>query len=285
MVTLKNYDYPIEKFISQAEKTRWTMPHNPAAVRRRVYNMSTEITESFMNIIDFKNKRVLTVGSSGDQVLTYALMGSSDITVMDANPLTPFYVYLKLTAVKHLSREEFISFFKKNGQNSKFMDEKIYKEKIQPYLDVNIANFWDNLYEKGFQDKIFNLDGSLDNLPPYLLNDDNYSKVKNQISNTDIVFVLSDLSDFHKYADGKYDFIDLSNIYTYVPNNKFFSAVDNLYPHLSEDGLFKLHYGEESLKDNFNLYGKECIVVTPEESTTSKFFIWQNGPELKEEKI
>ena len=284
MISLKNYDYPIEKFIAQAEKTRLTMPHNPAAVRRRIYNMSTEITPSFMEGINFEDTRVLTVGSSGDQLLTYALKGSKDITIMDANSLTPFYSCLKLEALNKLSREEFISFFTKSSSNKNFMDEKTYKEKIRPNLDSALASFWDNLYEKDYHDKIFNLEGSLDTLPPYLINDENYSKTKDVISNVNVTFVLSDISNFYKYAEGEYDFIDLSNIYTYVSKDKFFGAVDNLYPNLKEKGLFKLHYGDLSLKEDFDLYGKECKIINSKETNAKVFFVWQNSPEIKSEK-
>ena len=60
-----------------------------------------------MQGINLKNKRVLTVGSSGDQLLTFSLMGSRDVTIMEANPLTPFFVALKLEALQALTRIAF----------------------------------------------------------------------------------------------------------------------------------------------------------------------------------
>lgn len=290
MINLINYDYPIEKFVSVAEKARWTMPSHPSCVKRRIYNMSTEIDETFMQGINLKKKRVLTVGSSGDQLLTYSLMGSKDVTIMDANPLTPFFVALKLEALQTLTREEFISFFTRDSffadsdSNKNFMNYEVYLEKIRPNLDSDIASFWDAIYEKDIANKIFNLDGKMTGLPPYLSTDESYQQTRQNILNTNITFALAELSSFHEHASEEYDLIDLSNIYTYVKKDKFFEAVNNLYPFLTEKGLFKLHYGEEELKSEFNLYNKPCESITSSLGDAKQFFIWQNSPELKNDK-
>ena len=73
--------------------------------------------------------------------------------------------------------------------------------------------------------------------------------------------------------------------YWYKFKDKFFGAVDNLYPNLKEKGLFKLHYGDLSLKEDFDLYGKECKTINSEETNAKVFFVWQNSPEIKSEKI
>ena len=259
------------------------MPSHPAAVKRRIYNMSTEMDRSFMQDADVKDKRVLTVGSSGDQIIAYALLGSKDITVMDANVLTPFFAVLKMTALQVLTREEFIDFFA-DAKKEEFMNEKVYQEKIRHNLGSEWARFWDAMYEKKCHNRIFNLDALPGEFPLYLSDNENYLKARGLTSQVNVTFVFADISQFHEYMEGEYDIIDLSNIYTYVSKDKFNVAVDNMYPNLTHNGLFKLHYGEKSLKDNFNLYEKECsfLAVNGAKTGVEKgFFIWENDPELK----
>ena len=286
MITLKNYDkYSIEQLISHGEKVRWTMPAHPSAVKRRIYNMSTEMDMSFMQDVDVSDKRVLTVGSSGDQIIAYALLGSKDITVMDANVLTPFFARLKLSALQVLTREEFIDFFV-DSKKEEFMNEKVYQEKIRQNLSPELVQFWDAMYEKKYHNRIFNLDPQQSEFPLYLSDNDKYLKARKLTSQIDLTFVFADISQFHEHMEGEYDIIDLSNIYTYVSKDKFDVSVEHMYPYLEENGLFKLHYGKSALKENFNLYGKECFILAVEnvkDEVERGFFMWRNDAELKAE--
>ena len=54
----------------------------------KIYPFTTENLNAYLTKYDFTNKRVLTVGSSGDQILNTFLMGAKDITVFDINPFT-----------------------------------------------------------------------------------------------------------------------------------------------------------------------------------------------------
>ena len=51
-----------------------------------IYPFTTENLNGYMNKLDFKNKKVLTVGSSADQILNVFLLGCKDITLLDINP-------------------------------------------------------------------------------------------------------------------------------------------------------------------------------------------------------
>ena len=91
---------------------------------------------------------------------------------MDANPLSPFYIKLKLHTINILTREEFITFFV-DRTNKSFVHKTLFKEKLQPTLGEPLRTFWNTMYEKGSQDKLYNLDGTLKDLPLYLINDEN----------------------------------------------------------------------------------------------------------------
>ena len=260
----------------------------PWAVVTRLYSCSTEITEDYLEQFDFKGKRIITVGSSGDQVLTFAFLGCKDITLMDANPLTPFFVNLKIAAIKALTREEFIVFFKqdifKENDNSDFMNMRLYG-KIRSELDETTKVFWDKLYDDKIQDEIFHIySGVNDNSkPPYLINDEKYEELKAKIDEVKVSFYHADLSTFHENAEGEYDFIDLSNIYTYVSNEKYWNSVANLYQHLSKNGYMKLHYCNTDELSDFSYLDKPAFTVTVKDIKENSFIIWQNDEYLYEQ--
>ena len=62
-------------------------------------------------MFDLKDKSLLTVGSSGDQVINASLKNCKDITVLDINPFTKYYFNLKKAAILTLKYEEFCKFF------------------------------------------------------------------------------------------------------------------------------------------------------------------------------
>lgn len=253
----------------------------PWSVITRLYSHSTEITEDYLKDFDLKEKRIVTVGSSGDQVLTYAHLGSKDITLMDANPLTPFFVNLKIAALKTLTRQEFLNFFNQN--NDTFMNFRTYG-KMRELLDETTKVFWDKLYDDNIQDKIFHIysRASESSIPPYLVNDEVYKELKVKIDDVNINFYQSDLSTFHENMNGEYDLIDLSNIYTYVKNEKFWTAIDKLYPYLAKDGFLKLHYDDPNTIDEFSYLNKKSSSI-PVKNIDNVFIIWQNDEYLYEQ--
>lgn len=276
-----NIDFDLEMAIKRAYVAARCNFSAPWCVITRLYSSSTEITEDYLKDFDFKGKRIVTVGSSGDQVLTYAYLGCEDITLMDANPLTPFFVNLKLAALKVLTRKEFISFFKQD--NKEFMDMRLYG-KIRETLDDATKVFWDKLYDEELQDKIFHIYSSASDqsIPPYLVSDDTYLELRDKIDNVYINFHQADISTFNEHMSGEYDLIDLSNIYTYVKKEKYWESIDKLYQHLTKDGFIKLHYGDANMSDEFSYLDKKSFEVTVKD-IDNVFIIWQNDEFLYKE--
>ena len=77
----------------------------------RIYPFATENVNGYMNCFDLKNKSLLTVGSSGDQILNAYNKGCRDVTLIDVNPFAPFYIYLKIAGILSLDYQEFMEFF------------------------------------------------------------------------------------------------------------------------------------------------------------------------------
>ena len=76
----------------------------------KIYTFTTENISDYMKYFDFDGKNLLTVGSSGDQILNSFLCGARDITLYDINPYAKFHVYLKIASILSLNYNEFINF-------------------------------------------------------------------------------------------------------------------------------------------------------------------------------
>ncbi len=280
LITINN-ELSLEDYIKVSHTTSRIRPFYPAEVRLRIYPLSTEITEDFLSGFDLHNKRVMTMGSSLDQLFSYALLGSTDITIMDANNLTIPFFYMKLAALKVLSREEYIVFFYNDiseKYSSKFLDKEIYL-KFKNNIPDKYRSFWDNMYSEGVINRLFHFYPSAADgmLPYYLSSDETYEYVRSIIDDITINITITDLSKFSDYLNDEYHLIDLSNVYTYVEKKKYWDAVNNLGNFLSVDGIFKLHYMEKNSidEDEFNLLGKksEYLLIR---NINNGFIIWYN---------
>jgi hypothetical protein len=106
----------------------------------RIYPFSNEnITESLEDI-DLEGKSVITVGSSGDQVLNAILKGATNITLIDGNPLARYYVELKIAAIRNLEYTECLSFL-----TAKNILSYKYYQKISHDLSDEAKIFWDSI--------------------------------------------------------------------------------------------------------------------------------------------
>ena len=254
-------------------RTGWA---SPSALVRKLYFLSTELGDGFMGNINLDQKRVLTVGSSGDQVFDYALMGSRDITVMDANIATPFFIELKCAALKALSRQEFLDFFVMNFDetNDKFMSLDIYNKLIRPQIsNEKVRQYWDYVLvqDKVYVNNQFHFDkGSGLGYPRYLSSDEAYEKTREIIDSVKVNFYFADISEFYNHADGEYDLIDLSNILRYFSSPAkvltCWEAVDNLHSHLTSNGILKLEYGNKGEKQYrfMDKHTREISYANPE---------------------
>lgn len=222
-------------------------------------------------------KKVLTVGSSGDQALTALYNGAKDITVVDANVYTKYYTDYKMAAIKNLSADDFHYYFV-------VMESPFCKDvftKIFHDLDKDSQIFWGIIFmeeddvltrtAKGtpIKNKMWNDFYRMDEMKDSLFdhNEDgdyeNYDKLQEILRKGDfsLKFINADFGKFPEVAKDKYDLILLSNVFDYVRDiddcATFSRVVNKLYDdHLNDGGKMQILYafGNDSFPSLWYLF-------------------------------
>lgn len=211
-----------------------------------IYLFTTENIAGYMNDLDLHNKKVITVTGSGDHVINAVLKGARKITTFDVNPLTKYYLDLKLAAIKDLSLDEFKELLLYENKNS-FAYEVIKK------LDMNKESkkFWLDSLERFNQSGLLLRKSALFNTKYFdasrkikenlYLNEENYTIVKDNLKDVDIEFIEKNIKDLE--LNEEYDYMFLSNISDYLKDiykenyldkyqeliSKFKAKVKNIY--------------------------------------------------------
>ena len=189
-------------------------------VFQEVYPFTTEAIGGYFADIDFKDKSVLTVGSSLDQAFNASLFGAKNIVVYDINKNTEVFYKLKRDKVLSVTRTE------------------LYKE----ILDIKDVPFT--------RHEIFPEHVVVDS-NPYLQSDENYELLRQRLLDDNISFVCGDIFDMNSsIGDEKFDIMIFSNILQYL---EFFAKKEDPYiflkenfdkwvEHLNDNGLLQLLY-------------------------------------------
>lgn len=199
----------------------------------KIYSFSTENVSGYMDYFDFNNKSLLTVGSSGDQVLNSFYCGSRDITLFDINPYAKYYVYLKIAAILSLDYTEFQLFFFKHYESpfkdNNYMFSKDLFNKIKDNLrvfDYESYLFFDELFSlfipSIIRTRLFDDDEDrkivIKGFNKYLKDEDSYNKLRNIIKKIYFTFIHGDI--FKDNINGRFDNIFLSNLCSVVEVDK-----------------------------------------------------------------
>ena len=224
---------------------------------QKIYPFTTENISGYIDKFNLKDKSLLTVGSSGDQVINAILKGCKDITLLDINPYTKFYYYLKVASIMTLNLDEFMLFLRYKDYPNIFEDNKNVfnielwnKVKIVLRLiDYETYLFWDELFQTINPEKIRKRLFSLDeynsklilNCNPYLKSKDLYEETRNKVKNIHPTFINSNI--FNVDLKRKYDNIWLSNIGTSITKEEMIvKMTDNLVKFLNKEGLLLISY-------------------------------------------
>lgn len=192
----------------------------------RLYSMTNENIYGFLSNLNLKDKEVLTVTGSGDQLINSYLLGAKNVTCFDSNPLTFINLKLKKAAIKSLSLDEFIDFFGMYGGDHKRkylpLDNRLF-ERISKDLDYETKELFDFIINRqqgiAFDDIYFDFDRDIDVLKfvDGYLNKDSFAYIKNILENKELSFINSNLNSLSTVlGDKKYDLILLSNISDYI---------------------------------------------------------------------
>ncbi|MFH1307439.1 MAG: DUF3419 family protein [archaeon] len=206
----------------------------PMSESAPMYVYATEMISSYYPMLGLKNKKVLTVCGSGDQVLNAYFFGASKVIGFDLNKRCKLITKLKIAALSELDYKDFLKFFGESKVNQGF-DYNIYV-KLRNKLDRKTKNFFDKLYGE------FNLDGkklarsryfrqrdyfksvSKTAINSYIKNIGAYNKMEVIARKIRLEFICEDLKNIAKnrrVAKEKFDIINLSNVPNYF-TGKFF---------------------------------------------------------------
>lgn len=225
----------------------------------RAFLFTTENISGFSKKISFKNKKILTVCSSGDQAFNMALNEANEIDLFDINIFSKYYFRLKEAAIKSLSYDEFLDFFThKNIFCSNVFSVDTYLKLRDNILDDDIRKFWDYLFchypgKVIYKSKLFfkadNSRKKYIECNDYLKNESNYNKLKDILKNKKFNFYNLDLFNDKIPNNKKYDFIYLSNIFDclYISNaleyiKKIKEIVLDIKNNLTENGRIAVSY-------------------------------------------
>lgn len=229
----------------------------------QLYPFTTENISGYINHFVLKDKSLLTVGSSCDQILNAILMDCKNITLLDINPYTKYYYYLKVAALLELNRDEFLKFLRFRDYPEVFKDNKeffnisVYNKIRNTLRLLNYESylFWDELFQTfkplDIRENLISHDEGRNeevigsNL--YLKNTILYEEIKNKIKNAKPVFINGDLFDVK--LEEKFDNIWLSNVASYLAFEEIKIMIDIFYELLNKNGKLLIGYLYDTTRD------------------------------------
>lgn len=226
-----------------------------------LYPFTTENIAGYINNFNLSNGTLLTVGSSGDQIINASLFDCQNVTCLDICPYTKFYIYLKISCLLELSKNEFLEFlsykYKTFSDNIFAFNNDIYKRIISTLrlLDYESYLFWDELFSnfKGLniRKELFYFDENKTEVivgyNPYLQSDISYDETKTKIKKTKLEFITDDI--FKVKMDKQFDSIWLSNIGTYISRHFLKTMIDNVSKNLNNNGLLLISYLYKTIRN------------------------------------
>lgn len=237
----------------------------------KIYTFTTENISGYLKYFDLENKSLLTVGSSGDQVLNAYLEGCRDITLVDINEFAKFYLYLKISAIMTLDYKGFKDFFFKCNSNyfnidiNKNMFSKKTFDKFKSTLrliDYESYLFFDELFNtfssstirKNLMNDDVLVNSIIKGFNKYLKNEENYNllqkMLKKELHKLKFNYINEDILKFD--SEKRYDNIFLSNISKYITLNDLECLVMRLNENLNEKMLFSYIYQTTFDKDKYD---------------------------------
>ncbi len=225
-----------------------------------IYPFTTENINGYLSLYDLKNRNVLTVGSSSDQIINSFVMGAKEVDSFDINPFTEYYFNLKKAGIMELDLYEFNTFFSLvNNSRLLFKNENAFNRelfnKLSKSMDGETLIFWNSLYKEYSPLQIRKRLFSNDEFPTKVLkrmnaylDEEKYIKLKHTINSLNPKFYNYSLNEISKHLTDNYDYILLSNISHYLfimYNNSLNSFKDDvlaLEKHLNTNGIIFFAY-------------------------------------------
>lgn len=214
----------------------------------------------YFSEFNFQDKSFLTIGSSCDPIINAAYFGCTEQTLIDINPFTREYFWLKKASLMALRRKEFKDYFCYRNYFPHLVDNRNALnlesfEKIIPYLralDFESYLFWQDLFNKHkgleVRKKLFTHDEEkghiLDITNPYLKDEVSYTKAQEAMRLVVPKIIEGDIYQYEDFTN--YDNINLANLAQFAWNSldiyNFKQLVDRLAEHLNINGTMVIAY-------------------------------------------
>ena len=240
-----------------------------------IYPFTTEMISGYLKFFKLKNKSLLTVGSSGDQVINAIIKGANDITLLDWQPYARYYYFLKIASMLSLDMDDFLLFLRYENYrkvfhtNMKVFQRKVFN-KVKPTLkelDYDSYAFWDMIFKETetwklrmamFDRADEGREETLAKANLYMRDEKHYILTKKKITSVIPKFIVDDV--YKVELNRTYDNIWLSNIGTYATDIQIFKGmVDKMANHLTDDGRLLLCYLYNTPKFSKHLKGEKSI--------------------------
>lgn len=224
---------------------------------QKIYPFTTENIKGYLDKVNFRGNSILTVGSSGDQVLSAVLYGCKKAQVVDICPFSKEYFFLKMAAILTLDREEFLEFFSikdylgKQAINKNVFNINVYRKIRDAIVDDETREFWNYLFKKYsglfLRQKLFTINQDspknfVRKVNNYLTSDEEYNKLKTMVSDLVISFVIGNIFDIDLTEDQKFDHILFSNLITYNSPEDIVKLCKKYMPYLDDNGIIQIAY-------------------------------------------
>lgn len=224
-----------------------------------IYPFTTENILGYIEAFRLKDRSLLTVGSSADQVINASMFGCFDISVYDICPFSKYYFYLKKAGILCLSYQEFLDYFCYKDypvvfqDNPKFFNFHSYEKlrQVLRLLDYESYLFWEDLFfqygKRKLRIRLFQLEeprlNQLKRCNLYLSSELAFEEARESLRKVSPKFMVGDI--FQEENLGIYDTIFLSNLATisHVKSREYYRMfIDRMVCHLSSDGEMLMMY-------------------------------------------
>jgi S-adenosylmethionine:diacylglycerol 3-amino-3-carboxypropyl transferase len=196
-----------------------------------MYLWATEMVDGYYSQLDLKDKSVLTITGSGDQVLNALFRQPSEVYGFDINENSLFITELKIKAIQNISYERFLKFFSFEDGSFEYNTYATFSDT----LSIACKNYFDIIYSKKPNQSItqseyfrrrefFTSNDILKRINVYLKSADQYNELRDMLLHSSPQLFKGNIISLWKneHIKGKsFDIINLSNVPNYLTGKTF----------------------------------------------------------------
>ncbi len=240
----------------------------------RVYQWSNESMEALFRNFSVKDKDVLTVVGSGDQVFSSLYNGANTVDTFDANKLAIYHYFL---------RKWIIQYFGVDYPNNKFFKDRyvdimrlVFSIKPENDLERKAVIFWKHYLYAG--------NNWLLSHPETNRQESDFAKDIDRLKKSikPITFKLQNIAEEYD-SEKKYDVVILSNIMEHVEDDSYTVIRKNIEGLLNDGGICVCSHLLYDSKDNLYQYEKNAMTQGSLKHEEFGDWYYYNGVDYKQE--